>query len=237
MRAYSMDLRERVLHDSDAGMQAAAVASKYRVSASWVRRLKQRRRETGEVAPRQQRYGRHPVLAPQLHTLAALIRELAAQYHCMKGEYHRRQRRQRDERCRRSNVPFAQMELAESFNATQRRRQRGVAIGTVPPVDGPCRPKGADRTARTAILFMRQTLSGSTRTVCSDRDLPAHMWVLGARLTNGGLINSERRKHPVFGEALRRHAGGATYLYQLPELQDVGAWPRRDGIKRCRHIG
>ena len=40
-----------------------------------VRRLKQRRRETGEVAPRQQRYGRHPVLAPQLHTLAALIQE------------------------------------------------------------------------------------------------------------------------------------------------------------------
>ena len=37
--------------------------------------LKQRRRETGEVAPRQQRYGRHPVLAPQLHTLAALIQE------------------------------------------------------------------------------------------------------------------------------------------------------------------
>ena len=74
MRAYSMDLRERVLHDSDAGMQAAAVASKYRVSASWVRQLKQRRRETGEVAPRQQRYGRHPVLASQLHTLAALIR-------------------------------------------------------------------------------------------------------------------------------------------------------------------
>ncbi len=75
MRAYSMDLRERVLHESDAGRQAAAVASKYRVSASWVRRLKQRRRETGEVAPRQQRYGRHPVLASQLHTLAALIRE------------------------------------------------------------------------------------------------------------------------------------------------------------------
>ena len=75
MRAYSMDLRERVLRDSDAGMNAAAVAVKYHVSSSWVRRLKQRRRETGEVAPRQQRYGRHPVLAPQLHTLAALIRE------------------------------------------------------------------------------------------------------------------------------------------------------------------
>ena len=75
MRAYSMDLRERVLRDSDAGMKAAAVAVKYHVSASWVRRLKQRRRETGEVAPRRQRYGRHPMLAPHLHTLAALIRE------------------------------------------------------------------------------------------------------------------------------------------------------------------
>ena len=75
MRAYSMDLRERVLRESDAGMKAAAGAVKYHVSASWVRRLKQRRRETGEVAPRQQRYGRHPVLAPQLHTLAALIQE------------------------------------------------------------------------------------------------------------------------------------------------------------------
>ena len=75
MRAYSMDLRERVLRDSDAGINAATVAVTYHVSASWVRRLKQRRRETGEVAPRPQRYGRHPVLAPQLHTLAALIQE------------------------------------------------------------------------------------------------------------------------------------------------------------------
>ena len=30
MRAYSMDLRERVLLDSDAGMKAADVAAKYR---------------------------------------------------------------------------------------------------------------------------------------------------------------------------------------------------------------
>ena len=50
MRASSMDLRERVLLDSDAGMKAADVAAKYRVSGSWVRLLKQRRRETGEVS-------------------------------------------------------------------------------------------------------------------------------------------------------------------------------------------
>ena len=73
MRAYSMDLRERALLDSDAGMKAADVAAKYRVSGSWVRLLKQRRRETGEVAPRVQRHGRRCMLEPHLHTLAALI--------------------------------------------------------------------------------------------------------------------------------------------------------------------
>ena len=73
MRAYSMDLRERALLDSDAGMKAADVAAKYRVSGSWVRLLKQRRRETGEVAPRVQRHGRRCMLEPHLHTLADLI--------------------------------------------------------------------------------------------------------------------------------------------------------------------
>ena len=40
MQAYSMDLRERALLDSDAGMKAADVAVKYRVSGSWVRLLR-----------------------------------------------------------------------------------------------------------------------------------------------------------------------------------------------------
>ena len=73
MRASSMDLRERALLDSDAGMTAADVAAKYRVSGSWVRLLKQRRRETGEVAPRVQRHGRRGMLEPHLHTVADLI--------------------------------------------------------------------------------------------------------------------------------------------------------------------
>ena len=52
MKAYSMDMRERVLKASDAGMPTREVALKFEVSESWVRRLKQRRRESGEVAPR-----------------------------------------------------------------------------------------------------------------------------------------------------------------------------------------
>ena len=47
-----MDLRERVIADCDAGLGTKATASKYRVSPAWVRRLKQHRRERGDIAPR-----------------------------------------------------------------------------------------------------------------------------------------------------------------------------------------
>src|SRR5256885_7796427 len=60
MKPYSMDLRERVLADCDAGTATPAVAQKYRVSPSWVRRLKQRRREDGTTAPRDHRTGPRP---------------------------------------------------------------------------------------------------------------------------------------------------------------------------------
>ena len=60
MQAYSLDLRQRVLTDCDAGLKTKAVAQKYGVSRTWVRGLKQRRRETGEIAPRQGRPGRKP---------------------------------------------------------------------------------------------------------------------------------------------------------------------------------
>jgi transposase len=52
MNPYSIDLRTRILEDCDAGVSTRVVATKYRVSESWVRRLKQRRRETGEIGPR-----------------------------------------------------------------------------------------------------------------------------------------------------------------------------------------
>jgi transposase len=85
MKAYSMDLRERVLLDCDGGLEARQVAVKYRVSESWVRRLKQRRRETGETAPRSCRNRRTPKwrqYAEQLQDLVrrqpdATLRELA----------------------------------------------------------------------------------------------------------------------------------------------------------------
>jgi transposase len=51
MKAYSMDLRQRVLRDGDDGMTTKAVAHKYHVSDSFVRKLKQRRRRQGHAAP------------------------------------------------------------------------------------------------------------------------------------------------------------------------------------------
>jgi transposase len=51
MATYSMDLRRRVLADGDAGVKTKPVAEKYGVSRTWVRSLKQKRRETGQFAP------------------------------------------------------------------------------------------------------------------------------------------------------------------------------------------
>jgi transposase len=52
MKPYSMDLRERVIAACDAGQQTKEVAKTFKVSPAWVRRLKQHRRERGDIIPR-----------------------------------------------------------------------------------------------------------------------------------------------------------------------------------------
>ena len=49
---YSQDLRDRVLAAYDRGMKTKMIANVFRVSPAWARRVKQRRRETGETTPR-----------------------------------------------------------------------------------------------------------------------------------------------------------------------------------------
>ena len=48
--AYSMDLRSRVLKDSDVGLSSKELAERYHVSRAWVDALKQRQRETRSIA-------------------------------------------------------------------------------------------------------------------------------------------------------------------------------------------
>jgi transposase len=52
MESYGTELRGEVLAACDRKEGTRAIAARWKVSESWVRRLKQRRRETGEVAPR-----------------------------------------------------------------------------------------------------------------------------------------------------------------------------------------
>ena len=72
MQPFSIEFRREVLADCDAGMGTMAVAIKYHVSDSWVRRLKQRRRETGEIAARPPR----KKTPPKWHAYADRLRLL-----------------------------------------------------------------------------------------------------------------------------------------------------------------
>ncbi|MGR7026507.1 helix-turn-helix domain-containing protein [Geodermatophilus sp. URMC 62] len=60
MRAYSMDLRERVVAAVDAGMRPGEAAARFDVSVRTVERYVARRRVTGSVAPTVQRHGSVP---------------------------------------------------------------------------------------------------------------------------------------------------------------------------------
>jgi transposase len=72
--AYSMDLRTRVLKDSDGGLSSKELAERYHVSRAWVDALKQRRRETGRFAPlKQTKFRRRALVEAEMTRLAALV--------------------------------------------------------------------------------------------------------------------------------------------------------------------
>ncbi len=76
MKAFSMDLRERVLAMCDAGRTTREIARVFAVSEAWIRRLKQRRREDGVVAARPAGGRRHGHFdSARLQQLAAWLRQ------------------------------------------------------------------------------------------------------------------------------------------------------------------
>jgi transposase len=75
MRAYSMDLRVRVMADVDQGLTTKAAAEKYHVSRDWVRKLKRFRRLTGSFAAREQRVSHATKLDQELPRLEQLVLE------------------------------------------------------------------------------------------------------------------------------------------------------------------
>jgi transposase len=70
---YAQDLRDRVLAAYDRGMKTKQIADVFQVSPAWTRRVKQRRRETGETTPRPM--GGATVIKIDLAQLAELVRQ------------------------------------------------------------------------------------------------------------------------------------------------------------------
>ena len=71
--AYSQDLRDRVVRASQRGMTTAEIARVFDVSPAWVRRVKQRLRDSGEASPR--KVGSPGVRKIDRERLAELVRE------------------------------------------------------------------------------------------------------------------------------------------------------------------
>lgn len=72
-KAYSQDLRDRVMAARDRGIETKEVADLFHVSPSWVRRVMQRRREHGETRPRPR--GGVTVVKVDLRRLRELVAE------------------------------------------------------------------------------------------------------------------------------------------------------------------
>src|ERR671920_2537556 len=66
VRAYSVDLRERVVAAVDAGLSQAQAAERFGVSLRTVERYVARRRATGSLAATEQRHGPEPTVRRQL---------------------------------------------------------------------------------------------------------------------------------------------------------------------------
>jgi transposase len=77
MRAYSMDLRDRVVSACEAGdLTRREVAAEFGVTTRWIRQLVRRQRETGDYGPKGHGGGRSAAFdASALRRLERLVRQ------------------------------------------------------------------------------------------------------------------------------------------------------------------
>src|SRR6186997_1509050 len=73
--ALSMDLRVRIFEARQAGETTAEVAERFEVSPAFVRRLMQRHRESGSLAPKTGPRGPKPQLAPHHDRIRQCVAE------------------------------------------------------------------------------------------------------------------------------------------------------------------
>jgi len=65
MKAYSQDLRERIVRAVDGGLSRAETARRFSVSERTVRRYLHHRRHTGTLTPIADRHGPAPAIPPE----------------------------------------------------------------------------------------------------------------------------------------------------------------------------
>lgn len=127
--SYSQDLRDRVIAARDEGTPTKRVATLFRVSASWVRRVMQRRREHGEIRPRPR--GGATVVKIDVELLRRLVEE---QPDATAKELHARLHARSGVVCSESAVDMALRRLGLSF-----KKRRSM----LPSRIGPTSPSGA----------------------------------------------------------------------------------------------
>jgi transposase len=117
--AYSQDLRDRVLAACDPGMQSKQIAELFAVSCAWVRRVKQRKREHGQIASRLM--GGLRVVKIDLQTLRALVEKTPD---ATIRELHRQLESTCGIRCSESAVGMALGRLGFTFKKRPSMRSR-----------------------------------------------------------------------------------------------------------------
>lgn len=75
MRAYSLDLREKIIASREEGTSIRKLAKQYRVSRGMVWNLIKLKRETGSIVPKAARGGNPSQLADKEVELAEMVRQ------------------------------------------------------------------------------------------------------------------------------------------------------------------
>ena len=112
MRAFSDDLRLRIHEACQAGESTAVVAERFEVSPAFVRRLQQRFRESGSLAPRPG--GRGP--APKLAAHEAALRQAVHDHSDATPAEHRAVETPRRARHRLANPPPSPLDPQEEVD-------------------------------------------------------------------------------------------------------------------------
>ena len=126
-KAWSVDLRERVLAACDAGvLERSEIAAQFRVGESTIYDWLKRRRETGQVAPLQQRHGPLPKVRGEAE--AALRQLVEADNDRTLAEYADRLA----ERAKVRLGPSAMHQTLARLGITRKKRRSGRPNETVP---------------------------------------------------------------------------------------------------------